>query len=238
MNAKTNKSNNATATASGKPNANDPHVIAAGNVRTATARAGESLRDALLTAARFGEFAVVHLTSAGYSEGSAKTLRSEWNRGALLASLLGVTAAADFITAAYRDAKGSEPYRATLDAMREVLNRGKEADVKRATPAQVRKLVKGAAEAATDKRKRIAEVRAKAKGPTGQQVATNGAAIIALAASKDWQAGAAQIRTLSSQMHGWAVPEGMEAQARELLARLADCAEACQPFLRRVAKSR
>lgn len=143
MNAKTSKLNASTATNSAKLTTNDPRVIAAQNVRNATQAADGALVEALRVgiASRFVPEA---LTLAGYADGSAKTLASEWNAGAAVAAIIGEKGARDVINAAVKAAPVGT-YRAVLAALREVKERAKTAGLKTATAAQAKTLTKDVA---------------------------------------------------------------------------------------------
>lgn len=218
------------------PKANDPHVIAARNVKDAAAKADGALVAALLLAITDGRFEPSHLIVAGYPEGTAKVYASEWNVAARVASIIGEKAAQKLVN----DTAKLYPlgtYRATLAALRNVKDEAREQGVKDATPAQTRALVKDAPKAAKIADEKRREHLASMRGKRDPNAGTMAERATQVATSKSWGEGAASLRLIANTLNGAAVPEGMEAQARTFLKALGDAVEAGQPFLRKVAKA-
>ena len=239
--------NLSTQDASGATNPNDPHVIAARNVRNASGALDGALVDALRVAARNGAFAASHLEAVGYSAGSAKTFASEWNVAATLASIIGEAGAIDAIDAACKATPADvKRYAAIRDTLRKVRDAASEArtasESKTVKPAQVRAIVKAVPVQAAATVDKMRDARTKPKGPAAPSEAANRAAKLASASgSKLWMALASEARMLSIRMHealkNGDVPEGHESACKGAADAMADAAEGLAPFLRSVSKA-
>lgn len=176
--------------------------------------------------------------------GSAVTYASTFNSAAKAAEIIGIPATIDLIDKASQGVTG-KLHLAVADAMRAAVSASKAQGVTQsnATKTKAAKVVKAALATVKDKaaQREVSKAAAKATGGNKrasgkQQAATLGEAATKVAASKDWAAAGASVRLVSNTMHGAAVPDGMEAQARAFLAALEAASEAAQPFIRKAGK--
>lgn len=166
------------------------HVAIATAARESVVASQTMLVACILHSIKAGPFEPADLVAAGYSEGSAKSLASQFNLGHRAAGILGERAAAEAITAT-ADASDSRAYEAVIAQLRSVKDAAESAGItlskgaaeKVPTLTIARKVAKVASVLATEK----AEARKAAKGPSGPQAPTMDAIRAQLANVSSWR---------------------------------------------------